>query len=205
MVTGNLVGNCGFETGDFTTGGFWTLAGPDIGDPGLVGVEGTDSLDGISPNSGNYQAYFADLVGDDTTISQQLFPTQTWVGYTVTFYLANDTIPDHAPTVGSPNSCTVPTAECNNEISVTLGSTTVFSQTNVPQEGYTEYSFNVISTTPDPTLSIKLANGPSLSGFLLDDISVVQTPEPSAWVLMLLVAGGCFFLLRRKFSHGVAK
>jgi hypothetical protein len=52
------------------------------------------------------------------------------------------------------------------------------------------------------TLSFTLGN--DLGEFLLDDVSVV-VPEPSAWTLMLLVAGGCVFLLRRKVSHGVAK
>ena len=68
----NLVQNCGFETGDFTS---WTTSGSDVtlGQLGnLYGVEGTDPLDGISPNSGSFQAFIADLDPNATTLSQTL-------------------------------------------------------------------------------------------------------------------------------------
>src|SRR5580700_9508392 len=71
-IAGNLVTNCGFETGDFTG---WTLSGNDV--PGalgnLYGVEGTDPYPtpgGTAPQSGNNQAYFSDLVSNSTTLSQ---------------------------------------------------------------------------------------------------------------------------------------
>ena len=94
----NQVTNCGFETGDFTG---WTLTGFDV--PGelnnFYGVEGTDPFDGISPNSGGWQAYFADVVGNDTTISQTI---STFAGteYYISFYLAQDTPPTSAPKPG---------------------------------------------------------------------------------------------------------
>jgi hypothetical protein len=72
----------------------------------------------------------------------------------------------------------------------------------VPVQGYTKYTYQTVATSSSTTLSFTLGNG--LGEFLLDDVSVVA-PEPSAWTLMLLVAGGCVFLLRRKVSHGVAK
>jgi hypothetical protein len=58
MVTGNLVGNCGFETGDFTD---WTLAGGLGGVNPNAGVEGQDPVDNLFPNSGDDQAWFSDL------------------------------------------------------------------------------------------------------------------------------------------------
>jgi hypothetical protein len=53
-VAGNLVANCGFETGDFTG---WTLTG----NPGFISIisSGTGN-GGTSPNSGNFAAQRGD-------------------------------------------------------------------------------------------------------------------------------------------------
>ena len=72
----------------------------------------------------------------------------------------------------------------------------------MPEQGYTLYSYETVATGSSTTVSFTLGN--SLGEFLLDDVSVA-VPEPSAWTLMLLVAGGCVFLLKRKANHGVAK
>ncbi len=192
VITGNLVGNCGFESGDFTD---WTLSGGIGGIPN-AGVEGQDPVDNINPNSGNDQAWFADEdVTPDWDVLTQTIATQAGREYFVTFYLAQDT---------TPNACggTQVVAECDNSVVVKFGGATLLSQTNVPVEGYTKYTFQTVATSSSTTLSFQLGNGPG--EFLLDDVSVVA-PEPSAWTLMLLVAGGCVFLLKRKVSHGVAK
>src|ERR1700728_1754539 len=70
-VAGNLVANCGFETGDFTG---WTVTGSDVplSEGILYGVEGQDPIDLIYPNSGNYQAFVADLDTNATTLAQTL-------------------------------------------------------------------------------------------------------------------------------------
>jgi hypothetical protein len=88
-VAGNLVANCGFETGDFTS---WTLSGNDVpGEAGnLYGVEGQDLVDGISPNSGSYQAFFATLDSNATKLSQDI-TTTAGDQYTITFWVAQDT------------------------------------------------------------------------------------------------------------------
>lgn len=74
-VSGNLVQNCGFETGDFTG---WTLSG----NPGFISV-GTDPV-----NSGTYAAVFG-AVGSLTYLSQSLTTTPGDL-YDLSFYLAND-------------------------------------------------------------------------------------------------------------------
>jgi len=157
----NLVANCGFQTGDFTN---WAVSGNDV--PGeqdnLYGVEqGADPFDGISPNSGNYQAFFADLTANATTISQTL-STQAGDTYLISFFLAQDTAPG--------------TGEGSNSLDVMFGGTTLTNQNNVGVQGYSEYSFLANATSGSTTLSLTLGNG--LGEFLLDDVSV-SVPEPS--------------------------
>lgn len=181
----NSVTNCGFETGDFTG---WQLMGNDVPtELGLqYGVEGTDPIDGISPNSGDYQAFFADLTSNPTTLSQTI-TTIPGELYTVSWYLAQDT---------------TPTVPYSNAFSASFGGDTLADLTGISAQGYTFYTDQVGATSASTTLSFTFGN--DLGEFLLDDVSVVA-PEPSAWTLMLLVAGGCVFLLKRKVSQGVAK
>ncbi len=79
---GNLVVNCGFETGDFTG---WTQAG----NLGFTGVTGF-------PNSGDYAAFMGP-VGSDGYLVQYVGDNSTV--YNVSFYLYNDG--------GTPNDFTV--------------------------------------------------------------------------------------------------
>jgi hypothetical protein len=181
---GNLVANCSFATGTFAS---WMLSGNDVpGEEGnLYGVEGTDPLDGISPPTGSVnQAFFADLDSNATTISQTL-STVAGHMYTVSFYLAQDT---------------TPTAEYSNEFDATFGAETLEALSAVPVEGYTKYTVTGIATSSTTALSFTLGDG--LGEFLLDDISVVASPEPSAWALMLVVGAGCILAWKRR-SAGI--
>jgi hypothetical protein len=83
-TAGNLVANCGFETGDFTA---WTLTG----NTGFTGVTG-----GGYANSGNFGAFFGQ-VGSDGFLSQTLPTVAGTVG--VSFYLFSPG--------GTPNDFTV--------------------------------------------------------------------------------------------------
>jgi hypothetical protein len=171
----NLITNCGFQTGDFTG---WNLSGNDVpGEEGnIYGVEGTDP-DGISPNSGTTQAYFGDLDANAITL-QQMISTIADDSYTVSFFVAQDTAPSNENN-----------GEYSNELSASFGGTSLLSLTNVPMEGYTEYSYLVTATSSSSTLSLTLGN--DIGYFLLDDVSVVNntpiaaTPEPPAWTMML--------------------
>src|SRR5271167_2878991 len=86
-ISGNLVSNCGFESGDFTG---WTLSGNDVpGQEGnLYGVEsGIDPVLNIGPNSGSNQVFIGDLVENSLTLSQTMF-TNVGEQYVVSFFLA---------------------------------------------------------------------------------------------------------------------
>jgi len=182
-VVGNLVANCGFETGDFTS---WTLAGNDV--PGelnnLYGVEGTDPLDNISPHNGNDQAFFGDLDPNATTLSQTL---STNLGtYIITFYLAQDTTPGNA-------------AESENELLVSFGGVQLADLANIPIEGYTKYTYIGTATSASSVLSLTLGDG--LGEELLDDVSVTQTPEPSSMMLLATGLAGIAGMARRRFAR----
>jgi hypothetical protein len=187
---GNIVANCSFGTGDFTD---WTVSGNDVpqSEGVLFGVElGQDPFDGIFPVGGSaYQAYFGDLDANATTISQT-FSTAVGGTYDISWYLAQDTTPD----------TTFESGTYSNEFIASFGSTLLVSQSGMPVQGYTEYSYAVTATASTSTLSFTLGNG--LGEFLLDDI--VVTPEPSSWVLMLVVAAGSIFLLKRKVRRVVS-
>ncbi len=182
----NLVQNCGFETSDFSA---WTTSGSDVtlGQLGnLYGVEGTDPFDGISPNSGSFQAFFADLDPNATTISQ-ILNTVAGATYNVSWYLAQDTPPDPTLTCGG--------TPCTNLLTVSFGGTTLTDVTGIPEQGYTLYSFTSEATSGSTMLSLTIGNSAGES--LLDDVSVTATPEPSP---VFLLAGGliCFLLGKRR-------
>ena len=187
-VADNLVANCGFETGDFTS---WTLSGNDVpGQEGvLYGVEGTDPIDGISPNSGSDQAFFADLDSNATKLSQDI-TTTAGDQYTITFWVAQDT---------------ASSSDYGNELLASFGGTSLVDDSDVVVEGYTEYTYNVgpVSGSSN-TLELTFGNG--LGEFLLDDVSVVDngpvvTPEPDSLLLfgtgLLALAG----VARRRLSR----
>jgi hypothetical protein len=173
-LSGNVVANCGFETGDFTS---WTLSGNDV--PlqlnKFYGVEGNDPIDGTHPNSGNHQAFFADDVPNAIELSQSVSTPGSM--YTVSWYLTQDVMATSFP----------------NELAVTFGGITVVSLTDVPVQGYTYYSYSVAATAPFSFLTFTFGN--DFGQFLLDDVSVVQsanvTPIPAA---LPLFAGGLGFL-----------
>jgi hypothetical protein len=84
-VAGNLITNCGFETGDFTG---WTLTG----NTGFTGVSGSAPY----VNSGNFGAQLGP-VGSDGNLSQTFIGSSTV--YNASFWLYNDG--------GTPNDFTV--------------------------------------------------------------------------------------------------
>jgi hypothetical protein len=178
---GNLVTNCGFETGDFTG---WTVTGNDVpGQEGtLYGVEGTDPFPlpgGTMPNSGDFQAFFADQNADPTTLSQTL-TTTPGIDYQISLFLSQQLL--------GPGTV-------NNSVVVKFGGVTVLDLINVVDVGYTQITFTGLATTASTVFSISLGN--DIGEFLLDDVAVT-TPEPASMALIAAGLLGLGLVARRR-------
>jgi hypothetical protein len=183
-VPGNLVSNCGFETGDFTG---WTISG-NTDDPGL-NYYGVDTFDA---NSGNFGAYMSQDFFDGTApvdLSQTL-TTAIGTTYDITYWLEQDT---------------TPTTGFTHAFSSTFGGTTLQTLTpTVALPGivgtFTEYSFVETATAASTTLQFAFENDDQFWSF--DDVSVAAAaaaakPEPSTGLLGGLALGALLLLRHR--------
>jgi hypothetical protein len=179
-VTGNLVTNCGFETGDFIG---WTVGG-NTSNPG-GNYYGVDALD---LSTGNFGAYMSqDYVdGGATSVDlSQTLATVAGASYLVSFFLEQDT----APFIGYTHAFTA-TWGGSKQLSLTP---TVVSPG--PVGVFTQYSFVVSATGPSTVLNFAFENDDAYWSF--DDVSVAAVPEPSTFVLAGAALGGLALLRRR--------
>jgi hypothetical protein len=140
------------------------------------GVEGTDPLDSIAPNSGSFQAFFADFVSNTTTLSQTI-TTIAGDPYSISWFLAQDT---------------TPVSPYTNSFTSSFGGPVV-TLSGIPAQGYTEYTYWSTATSTSTTLDFTFGN--DLGEYLLDDVIVTQSPEPGSWLLML--SAGALFAFTR--------
>jgi hypothetical protein len=187
-IVGNLVSNCGFETGDFTG---WSQTG----NSNFTGV------DNGFPNNGNFAAdlgatgIFVNgvLVGPDPGFLSQTVSDTNGATTTLTFWLAS--LPAE------------PLAPVNNYFDYSIDNNPAYTVNlmNVAATSlYTEYTLSFIGTGSD-TVLFTFENEPS--AFELDDVAIVDpgvatvTPEPSSLMLLgtgvLSLAG----VARRKFLN----
>lgn len=155
-ATGNIVANCGFETGDF---------GPWVHDDGQAqSAEGVVNDD--NPNSGTYN-YYDGSVGAPDTLSQALTVTPGDT-YQLSFEASND---DPGGTVDSfVASVTTTSGGDTNTQTVFTDSGQTITDTYVSYGG----AFTVPATaTSTATLTFTIEEDPSF--YHLDDVEVLQT------------------------------
>lgn len=176
----NLVSNCGFETGDFTS---WTVGG-NTANPG-GNYYGVDAFDAHNGNFGAYMSEDAIDGGTSPVTLSQSLTTKSEETYTVSFWLEQDTTPDgttvhsfSASWDGSTIENIAPTA------SKTLASGV-----------WDEYTFSEVGTGGAETLSFDFQNDDNYWSF--DDVSVNSVPEPSSCMLIGSAVFGLLGLRRR--------
>jgi hypothetical protein len=174
-ISGNMVLNCGFETGSFTD---WTFA-PST--DSFSAVDPAGDIPGLGPNSGTYYAALGTFNGDGSLGPTVGLATVLGQTYTFSFWLANTE---------------QGTADSPNDFSADWGGTNVLAMNNAPAFSYTLYSFSETATSTTTTIGFTEKNDSGVWG--LDDVSVVatdpaSTPEPSSIVLMATGLAGMIF------------
>ena len=147
----SLVANGSFETNSFSG---WTLGGNDGGSQIIL-----DS----NAEQGSYAAEMGP-VGSNGSISQTI-ATTPGAQYQLTFWLAND------PTGAKATP---------NDFTASWNGTTLLSLTNAPQQGYTEYTYDVTATGSSTTLEFAARQDPAW--WNLDNIAVSEVTAPGPTV-----------------------
>lgn len=152
-VAGNLVANCGFETGDFTD---WSDNGP------LDRV--VSIVDWV--HSGNYGAYMGQ-VGRTSTLSQALSGTSAGTTYSFSYWMDD-------PTNGGPPD------SFEAQVSNVVGGPLIFDAVTdvgaLPWAQFT-HTFTTLSNGTAPTISFVARNDPEAFG--VDDVVVTPVPPPT--------------------------
>ena len=160
-MAGNIIVNCGFETGDFTG---WTLNDP----------SNFSSVETNNPFTGTHNAYLGAAPGS----LSQTFSDIAGTIYTLKFGLDNEVAvdPNGVPYPGS-DSFGVSITDVNGT------TTSLLDPVSIPQTNfYNVLSYSFVASGSD-TLTFSLNNEPSY--YDVDNVSAnAPTPEPSSLALM---------------------
>ena len=169
-VAANLVANCGFETGSFSS---WTLSGVQSS-PAYLGIShGVDTADAHTGADGAYLGGFGGILD-----LSQFLATVPGTLYEVDYWLAQ------SPATVAPYQ---------SSFNVTFGGTTLFSAGNAPNLPFTRYEF---FTTAAASLSNLQFGARDDTGFFsLDDISVEPAPAPEPGTNRLLLSATALLLV----------
>jgi hypothetical protein len=170
-IAGNLLQNCGFETGDFSG---WIQSG-NTDSTYVVG-----NFDGFLPNSGTEFAAMGPA-GSDGFLSQTLATTPS-AFYTIAWYLASD-------------------GQTPNDFNVTWDGNTIFSQTDLAVPDYVLYSFTEVATSASTTVTFGFRNDVGYLALDDTSVTSNETstvPEPSSFVLLGSALAGLWLLQGRR-------
>lgn len=171
-LSGNLVVNGGFETGDFSG---WTLTD----NRGYVYIQQAAYQPYV--HSGSYAAQFGGGISPTSLEQAQLLATTPGTSYLIDFWLKN-------------NSSARPSL-----FTVSWDGTEIFSLTDAPSFDWTEYRF--VETADQGFTQVAFGFEQDNSFFEFDDVSVAAVPEASGWyagiAVLCLMMGGLFREIRR--------
>jgi MYXO-CTERM domain-containing protein len=175
-VSGNLVQNCGFETGNFSS---WTV----LNDDGNTNVE----RNSFSPPGVNSGVFFAALGNETTTptIIEQTLADISGSTLTFSFYLASD--------------------GAANDFTAAFDGKTLLSLPDAPAQGYQQYSYTVTATGSD-TIAFGIGDAVGFDGLddvVVAQPQLQAAPEPSS-LAFGAAAIGAIALVRRRRAKKVA-